>query len=143
MVKFAHSTSAAQAFTGLDPGHGHGHAEVASHIAQPEGPTTRIYNYVLGAFEEKKKKSISQSKGYNLAMMETNKQQKQWLPTKQTDQVVELTKITKEVLRIRLIWAKIAGDIFAEKRKWARSRIKLFQKEGILGEEESMGKWIE
>ena len=30
-------------------------AEVASHIAQPEGPITRIYNYVLGGFGEKKK----------------------------------------------------------------------------------------
>ena len=27
-----------------------------SHIAQPEGPTTRIYNYVLGGFGEKKEK---------------------------------------------------------------------------------------
>ena len=26
-----------------------GHAEAASHMPQPEGPTTRIYNYVLGA----------------------------------------------------------------------------------------------
>ena len=35
-----------------------GHAEVASHIAQPEGPTARIYNYVLGGgrFGEKKRK---------------------------------------------------------------------------------------
>ena len=32
-----------------------GHAEVASHIAQPEALTTRIYNYVLGGFGEKKK----------------------------------------------------------------------------------------
>ena len=32
------------------------HAEVASHRAQPEGHTTRIYNYVLGDFGEKKKK---------------------------------------------------------------------------------------
>ena len=31
-----------------------GHAEVASHIAQPEALTT--YNYVLGGFGEKKKK---------------------------------------------------------------------------------------
>ena len=31
------------------------HAEVASHIAELEGPT-RIYNYVLGGFGEKKKK---------------------------------------------------------------------------------------
>ena len=29
------------------------HAEVATHIAQPEGPTTRIYNYVLGGYGEK------------------------------------------------------------------------------------------
>ena len=28
-----------------------GHAEVASHIAQPEALTTRIYNYVLGVEE--------------------------------------------------------------------------------------------
>ena len=28
----------------------------ASHIAQPEAFTTRIYNYVLGGFGEKKKK---------------------------------------------------------------------------------------
>ena len=30
-------------------------AEAASHIAQLEGPVTRIYNYVLGGFGEKKK----------------------------------------------------------------------------------------
>ena len=28
--------------------HSLSHAEVVSHIAQSEGPTTRIYNYVLG-----------------------------------------------------------------------------------------------
>ena len=33
-----------------------GHAEVVSHIAQPEALTTRIYNYVLGSFGEKKEK---------------------------------------------------------------------------------------
>ena len=33
-----------------------GHAEAASHIAQPEALTTRIYNYVPGDFGEKKKK---------------------------------------------------------------------------------------
>ena len=32
------------------------HAEAASHIPQPEGPATRIYNYLLGSFGEKKKK---------------------------------------------------------------------------------------
>ena len=51
----------AQGFTGLDPGcrqgtASSGHAEVASHTAQPEGPATRIYNYVLGGFGEKKTK---------------------------------------------------------------------------------------
>ncbi|XP_070488137.1 transmembrane protein 65 isoform X2 [Equus przewalskii] len=33
-----------------------GHTEGMSHMAQPEGPTTRMYNYVLGGVEEKKKK---------------------------------------------------------------------------------------
>ena len=33
-----------------------GHAETGSHTADPEGPTTGIYNYVLGGFGEKKKK---------------------------------------------------------------------------------------
>ena len=33
-----------------------GHAEAASHIAQPETLTTRIYSCVLGGFGEKKKK---------------------------------------------------------------------------------------
>ena len=32
------------------------HVEVASHIAQLEGTTTRTYNYVLGGFGEKKRK---------------------------------------------------------------------------------------
>ena len=32
------------------------HTEMMSHIAQLEGPTTRIYKYVLGGFGEKKKK---------------------------------------------------------------------------------------
>ena len=32
-----------------------GHAEAVSHIAEPEGSTTRIYNYV-GGFGGKKKK---------------------------------------------------------------------------------------
>ena len=29
---------------------------MVSHKAQPEGPTARVYNYVLGGFEKKKKK---------------------------------------------------------------------------------------
>ena len=35
---------------------GSSHAEAASHIPEPEGPTIRIHNYVLGGFGEKKKK---------------------------------------------------------------------------------------
>ena len=31
-----------------------GHVEAASHMPQLEGPTTKIYNYVLGVFGEKK-----------------------------------------------------------------------------------------
>ena len=31
-------------------------SEAASHIAEPEGSTIAIYNYVRGGFEEKKKK---------------------------------------------------------------------------------------
>ena len=61
MVKFARSSSVAQGFTGLYPKcgpthHSSGHAEAASHTAQPEGPTTRINSYVLGGFGEKKEK---------------------------------------------------------------------------------------
>ena len=43
--------------------HSLGHAEAASHMAQPEGPTTRMYNYVLGLWgeeEEKKKEDWQQ-----------------------------------------------------------------------------------
>ena len=36
-----------------------GHAEVASHIPQLEGPTTKIYSYVLGGFGEKNRKKIT------------------------------------------------------------------------------------
>ena len=35
------------------------HAEAAPHVAEPKGPTTRIYNYVLGVLWEKKKKEKS------------------------------------------------------------------------------------
>ena len=67
MGKFECSASVAQGFTSLDPGHGTwhcspSHAEVASHIAQPEGPTAKIYNYVLGGFGEKKKKKEKKNK---------------------------------------------------------------------------------
>ena len=61
MVKFAGSASAAQGFAGSDPWRRHGTAHQAMlkwacHIAQPEALTTRIYNYVLGGFAEKKEK---------------------------------------------------------------------------------------
>ena len=36
--------------------HSSGHAEAASHVPQLEGPTTKIDNYVLGGFGEKKQK---------------------------------------------------------------------------------------
>ena len=41
-----------------------GHAEAASHIAQPEALTTRVYNYVPGDFKdkEKEKKKIGNSR---------------------------------------------------------------------------------
>ena len=68
VVKFKGSTSAAQDFAGLDPGCRHGtahqgHAEVASHMPQLEGPTTKINNYVLEGFGENKqeKKKIGNS----------------------------------------------------------------------------------
>ena len=32
------------------------HAEAESHTAEPEGPTTRIYNHVLGALGRRRKK---------------------------------------------------------------------------------------
>ena len=41
---------------GMDLACSSGPVEVASHIAQLEGPTTRECNYVLGGFGEKKKK---------------------------------------------------------------------------------------
>ena len=42
--------------------HSSGHAEVASHIAQPEALTTRIYSWVLGGFGEKNKKKRKKKK---------------------------------------------------------------------------------
>ena len=43
--------------------HSSGHAEAASHTAQPEGPTTRICNYVRGGFGEKKRKREGEGRG--------------------------------------------------------------------------------
>ena len=50
-----------------------GHAEVASHMPQPEALTTRIYNYVPGGLweeeEEEEEKEVSiYSGGYIIAM---------------------------------------------------------------------------
>ena len=61
VAKFTHSALATHGFTGSDPGRRRStthqdHAGAASHIAQPEALTTRIYNYVLRGFGEKKKK---------------------------------------------------------------------------------------
>ena len=61
VVKFAHSASVAQGFcwfrSWVWTWHcSSGHAEVASHMPQLEGPTTKIYNYILGRFGEKKQK---------------------------------------------------------------------------------------
>ena len=57
VVKFECSASEVWGFAGSDPGRGPSspvRVEVASHMPQPEGPTTRIYNYVLGSFGGKK-----------------------------------------------------------------------------------------
>ena len=36
--------------------HSSGLVEATSHVAEPEGPTSRMHNYVLGDFGEKKRK---------------------------------------------------------------------------------------
>ena len=61
VVEFARSTSAAQGFTGSDPGRGHGTAHRAMLRWHPtchnwKDPQLKVYNYVLGSFGEKKKK---------------------------------------------------------------------------------------
>ena len=60
MDKFALSASVAPGFTGSDPGcgpthHSSSHAMAAAHMEEPEELTTRIYNYVLGLWGEKKR----------------------------------------------------------------------------------------
>ena len=56
MVKFVHPALGAQGFIRMDLAPLINHTEGESCIAELEGPTTRIYNYVLGGFREKKKK---------------------------------------------------------------------------------------
>ena len=51
-----------------------GHAEATSHIAQLKGPATRIYNYVLGSFEEKKKKKTNMKKKTTKKKTKTKKE---------------------------------------------------------------------
>ena len=41
---------------GTDMARSSSYAEAATYMAQPEALTTKIYNYVLGSFGEKKKK---------------------------------------------------------------------------------------
>ncbi len=63
-----------------------GHAEAASHMPQLEGPTTRIYNYVLGGFGEnkgknkilKKKSSVS----YKNITIQWNQENNTWTKQK-------------------------------------------------------------
>ena len=62
MVKFESSTLLAQVVSS-DPGHGpthhsSSHAVAAPHMEELEGPTTRIYNYVLGLYRENRKRKI-------------------------------------------------------------------------------------
>ena len=61
VVKFVHSASAGPGFRSWawTWHRSSGHDEAASHIAQLEALTTRIYNYILGGFGEKNKKKLS------------------------------------------------------------------------------------
>ena len=60
VVKFACTALVAQGFAGSDPGCGHGAAHQTMLRRRPraqlERPTTKIYDYVLGGFGEKKEK---------------------------------------------------------------------------------------
>ena len=59
VVKLPRWASVARGFSGSDPGYRHGIAHQAmlmSHTGHPEALTTRIYNYVLRGFGEKKKR---------------------------------------------------------------------------------------
>ena len=70
VVKFTHSNSATQGFTGSDPGHRHGTTRQAtlsqSHVPQLEEPTTKKYTTMywedLGRKSKKKKNSLDINK---------------------------------------------------------------------------------
>ena len=84
MVEFARSALVAQGFACLDPGRGHGTAgqamlRAASHMPQLEGPTTRIYNCVLGSFGEKKKKKKKKKRLATVASPGANLKEKSFL----------------------------------------------------------------
>ena len=66
-----HSALAAQGFTGSDPGSS-GHAEAASYMPQLEGPTTKIYNYVLGELGEKQGKKTKMIQNETQKKIEKN-----------------------------------------------------------------------
>ena len=51
---------------------------MASHIAELEGPTTGIYDYVLGGFGEKKKEEKKQDWQQMLAQGQFLKKKKSW-----------------------------------------------------------------
>ena len=57
VVQFSCSSSVAQGFASWvrTQHRSSSHAEAVSHIVKLEGPTTRIYNYILGGFGEKRK----------------------------------------------------------------------------------------
>ena len=75
VVKFMHSTSSAQGFAGSDPGmwtwqHSSSHAEVASHMPQLEGPTTKNAQLCTGGLWGEKGKI--KSKKYPKPMKDDN-----------------------------------------------------------------------
>ena len=70
------STLAAQGFADSDSGHRHGHGEAVSHVAQPEGPTTRINNCILRDLGEKNKKKKNEDWEQMLAQVPIFKKKK-------------------------------------------------------------------
>ena len=60
------------------------HAEAASHIAELERSTTRVYNYILGGFGEKKKRKKEEDWQQMLAVnskANLKKKKKIWMIT--------------------------------------------------------------